>query len=280
MIEIAQLNVFPVKSLRGIALEHTRLDVRGLAFDRHWMVTDDSGRFVTQRELPAMATITVRLSPQALMLEHASASPLVVDLAPTSESRVEVVVWQDRCLATDEGDAASHWLTGVLGAWRGGPLRLVRFAEEHRRSVDARHLRGEQSHTAFADGFPFLVTSERSLDALNRRLVAQGLERVTMDRFRPNIVVRGLAAFEEDRLDRLQRADGAYDLGLRKPCSRCAITTTDQATGEIVNAREPLRTLMAMKTQPELPGAYFGQNASLLAGEGETIAVGDTLIAR
>ncbi len=280
MVEISQVNVFPVKSLRGIALQSTTLGVRGLAFDRHWMITDISGRFVTQRELQTMATIAVRLSAQALVLEHESAVPLVLSLAPADGRQVEVTVWNDRCVATDEGEAASRWLTNVLGMWRGGPLRLVRFAASHRRPVDAHDLRGEQSHTAFADGFPFLVTSESSLAALNSRLAAQGIQPVTMDRFRPNIVLRGLAPFEEDRLVSLQYTDGRYALELRKPCSRCAITSIDQVTGEVVVSREPLRTLMAMKTQPELPGAYFGQNASLLAGEGESITVGDTLIAR
>jgi uncharacterized protein YcbX len=280
MIEITELKVFPVKSLRGIAVERTTLGGSGLAFDRHWMVTDPAGRFVTQREVPAMATIRVRLEADALVLEHPSTPALAVDLRAAGGRPVEVTVWQDHCEAVDEGREASQWLSTVLGSRRGGALRLVRFAEEQRRPVDPKYLRGEQSHTEFSDGFPFLVTAEASLAALNERLAAAGERPVRMDRFRPNIVVRGLDAFEEDRIDTLTAEDGRYGLGLRKPCRRCSIITTDQVTGTIDHPGEPLNTLRSMNSRADLRGAFFGQNAILLVGEGTSIAVGDRLASR
>ena len=278
MVEITGLNIFPVKSLQGIAVDSAPLGVRGLAFDRCWMVTDSTGRFMTQRELPAMATIGVRLAPEALVLEHPSTSALVVDRNEPGGTRVRVKVWKDECPAYDEGEAAARWLTTVLGTWRDGALRLVRFADDHRRPVDARYLRGERSHTAFTDGFPLLVTSESSLASLNAQLAASGVATVPMNRFRANIVVSGLAPFEEDALDALVTTGGAYEIAMRKPCRRCAIITTDQTDGLVPDSQEPLRTLMRMNTRADMPGAFFGQNAIVLNAHGATVSVGDQLI--
>ncbi|RTR00458.1 MOSC domain-containing protein [Halomonas nitroreducens] len=275
-MRITQLNIYPVKSLRGIALERTLLTPRGLAFDRHWMVVDGRGRFVTQRELPAMARVAVRLTDEALVLEHPRTAPLIVPLETTAQPRCAVRIWQDTCEALDEGEAASRWLTEVLGR----DLRLVRFPGDHRREVETDYLRverGERADTAFPDGYPFLVACEASLKALNERLAAQGLETVPMSRFRPNVVVEGTMPFAEGQWDELEAGEAGYRLGLRKPCKRCKIITQDQHTGEAPVPREPLRTLVAMDTQPGWQGAYFGQNAILLDGAGRAIGVGDPL---
>ncbi|UYG06525.1 MOSC domain-containing protein [Halomonas sp. M4R1S46] len=275
-MRITQLNIYPVKSLRGIALETATLTRRGLAFDRHWMLVDDDHRFVTQRELPAMAGVTVRLTDEALVLEHPRVAPLIVPLARTGQPRCTVRIWKDTCESLDEGAAAADWLAEALG--RG--LRLVRFPDDSRREVEAGYLRverGERADTAFPDGYPFLVASEASLSALNERLASQGLAPVPMSRFRPNVVVEGTTPFAEGLWDALEAGDAGYRLGLRKPCKRCKIITQDQRTGEAPVPKEPLRTLVAMDTQPGWRGAYFGQNAILLDGGGRTIAVGDRL---
>ncbi|KAA0011129.1 MOSC domain-containing protein [Billgrantia pellis] len=276
-MHITQLNVYPVKSLRGISLQQAALGVRGLAFDRHWMIVDDVGRFVTQRQMPAMARITVTLGADRLILEHPDAEPLRIELSRDDQPRLTAYVWESACQALDEGIEAKTWLAGVLGDWRGSGLRLVRFATEERRAVEPYYLQGEEAHIAFADGYPFLIATEASLAALNRTLQAKGLEALPMNRFRPNIVVAGTDAFAEDGWDSLGTADGRYRMGLRKPCQRCKITTVDQARGTIAVPGEPLQTLIEMKTQPRRPGAYFGQNATLLEGAGQTIAVGDAL---
>ncbi|WP_111412650.1 MOSC domain-containing protein [Billgrantia lactosivorans] len=277
-MRIKELNVYPVKSLRGIALEQATLGVRGLAYDRNWMVVDQVGRFVTQRQMPGMARVTVRLEDDWLVLEHPEAQPLAVALARRDQPRLTAYVWDDACPALDEGEEAADWLTGVLGDLRGSRLRLVRFDDGHRRPVEARHLQGEVAHTAFADGYPYLIASQGSLDALNVVLQEKGLIPLPMNRFRPNIVVEGAAAFAEDGWHEVGSVEGHYRLGLRKPCQRCKITTIDQARGTIDVPGEPLQTLIEMKTQPLRPGAYFGQNATLLAGAGESITVGETLL--
>ncbi|MDR5891436.1 MOSC N-terminal beta barrel domain-containing protein [Halomonas mongoliensis] len=278
-MRITQLAIYPVKSLGGIALDDARLTTEGLAWDRRWMVVDDVGRFVTQRQLPAMASIRVSLENDALVLAHPGMAPLRVALSDRQQERLSVYVWEDRCDALDEGIDARDWLAAVLGDLRGSRLRLVRFAPEHRRRVEPHHLAaGEVAHTGFADGYPVLVASMASLAELNRRLAAKGLAPVPMSCFRPNIVIEGAEPFAEDGWHALGAADGRWRLGLRKPCQRCKITTVDQQSGEIPVPGEPLRTLVEMN--PRLaPGGYFGQNAIPLAGRGARLAVGDTLVA-
>jgi hypothetical protein len=277
MIEISSLFIYPVKSLQGIALQQATLTTQGLAFDRQWMVTDASGHFVTQRQLPNMAQIRVRLTADALLLEHDSQPPLTITLHTSSAQRVEVVVWRDHCQAYDEGDAASQWLTQILGQWQGGDLRLVRFADDFTRPVDPNYMNGDSADTAFSDGYPFLIVSEESLQALNAQLAANGASPVPMTRFRPNIVIRGIEAFGEDRCVTLTVSTQAYRFAIRKPCQRCKTTTVDQQTGVISNPKEPLKTLTAMNPYPHLTGAYFGQNATLTSGDKQVISVGDVL---
>lgn len=278
-MRISQLAIYPVKSLSGIALDDAWLTAEGLARDRRWMVVDDVGRFVTQRQLPAMARIRVAFQDDALVLSHPDAKPLCVPLAAREQERLSVYVWEDRCDALDEGAEARDWLAAVLGDLRGSRLRLVRMAPEHRRRVEPHFLApGEQAHTGFADGYPVLVASTASLAELNRRLAAKGLAPVPMSRFRPNVVIEGSEPFAEDGWRELAAADGRWRLGLRKPYQRCKITTVDQQSGEIPVPGEPLRTLVEMNSRLA-PGGYFGQNAILLAGEGETLSVGDVVAA-
>lgn len=271
-MQITGLNIYPVKSLQSVGLSRARLSARGLAYDRNWMVIDAANRFVTQREIPLMARVSVRLRDDALALEHPDATPLVVELARTNQPRLTVTIFRDECEALDEGEEAAAWLSAVLGQQG---LRLVRFPENHRRAVEPDWLRGEQAHTAFPDGYPFLVTAEASLAALNERLTGKGLETVPMNRFRPNIVVDGEAPFAERDWDELTAAGQWWRIGLRKPCKRCKVITVDQDNGTMPALTEPLGTLAEMPTQPGMRGAFFGQNAILLTGDGQTLRVGD-----
>ncbi len=276
-MQITELTIYPVKSLGGIAMASAPLTPKGLAWDRRWMVVDDVGRFVSQRQLPAMARIRVALADDALVLSHPGSEPLRVPLAAEGQPRLSAWVWEDRCDALDEGAEAAAWLGAVLGGLRGSRLRLVRMAPDHRRRVEPHFLApGEAAHTAFADGYPVLVTTMASLDALNRRLAGKGLAPVPMSRFRPNLVIAGSEPFAEDGWRELAAADGRWRLGLRKPCQRCKVTTVDQQSGEIAVPGEPLRTLVEMNRR-FAPGGYFGQNAILLAGEGGSLAVGESL---
>lgn len=278
MPTVSSLHIYPVKALQGIAVSSATLTTQGLAFDRHWMLVDANGQFVTQRQLPALARIGVRLTAEHLCLEHAGLPPLVITLADIPDNRCNVVVWRDTCVACDEGAAAAQWLTQAVGQWQGGELRLVRFAPECVRAVDAAYMDGANADTAFSDGYPFLMVSEASLAALNAQLQANGAQPVPMTRFRPNIVLSGVAAWGENACKTLTAADATYSLTMRKPCQRCKVTTVDQQTGLIADPKEPLRTLVQMNPYPHLSGAYFGQNATLTTGQGAIIKVGDTFV--
>lgn len=268
-MRIDQLYCYPVKSLKGIALNQTQIYSHGLAWDRRWMWVDQHQRFVTQRQLPLLATVDVALNDEALVLSHPNVAPCHVPLAPPTGNLRVVRVWNDDCQAVPENDEVGRWLAAALGEAAAG-LTLMRFATEFTRPVEE-----GAAHTYFADGYPFLITNTASLDALNEALIAKGLTPVPMNRFRPNIVVHHTVAWEEDRWHRM--VAGEVDLSLRKPCQRCKITTIDQHTAAIVEAAQPLQTLLELNTQPHLKGAHFGQNATLNVGEAKTLRVGDAL---
>jgi uncharacterized protein YcbX len=245
--EVAALWFYPVKGCAGIevpagaALE---IGARGPAFDREWMVVDAAGRFVTQRDEPRLARVRCALQAGALVLDAPGAAPLRVPLAAAGEAR-RVQCWAAACDALDQGEAAARWLGEFLGA----PRRLVRMAPGFERVVNPERS-PQRATTAFTDGYPFLVIGEASLADLNRRLAAP----LPMNRFRPNLVVRGSEPYAEDGWRRIRV--GRLEIEIVKPCDRCAVTTTDQATGE--RGPEPLATLARYRRVPE--GVLFGQN--------------------
>jgi len=262
MIFLAALHLYPVKSCRGIAVQEARLTAAGLEHDREWMIVTPEGRFVTQREAPRLALIATDLSQDALTLVAPGASGLVVPLDWSDDVR-QVTVWGDRCPAFDQGELAARWLTGFLGR----PLRLVRFDPAHRRLSNSTWTGGVEAPNRFSDGYPLLAISRASLDDLNARLSVP----LPVDRFRPNLVLDGLAPYGEDEIGDLV----AGDVRLRrvKPCTRCAITTTNQATAE-VEGDEPLRTLKSYRWDKALRGVTFGQNLIVVAGDGARLHTG------
>ena len=263
MITLAGLFVYPVKSCRGIGIDATVLTAAGLEHDREWMIVTPDGRFLTQREEPRLALISTRLEPDALWLSAPGARPLEVTFQRAG-TPAEVVVWRDHCHARDEGDGAARWLAAYLGR----PLRLVRFDETHRRQSDQAFTGHTPGFTRFADGYALLAISQASLDDLNSRLDTA----LPMNRFRPNLVLEGLGPHGEDGLGEFVVGD---DIRLKavKPCTRCAITTTDQDTGK-VDGVEPLRTLKAYRWNSSLRGVEFGQNVIVVAGAGRTLELG------
>jgi uncharacterized protein len=277
---VRALFVYPVKSCGAIALDRAQLDVKGLEWDRHWMVVDEAGRFVSQREYAAMARIVPTFVDDGVRLTMEGMNEaLDLPFAPRGdEARVQATVWSDTFAALDEGDHAARWLTQALGV----PVRLVRFAPDVTRLASKKWTNDEEVPTQFADGFPILVTSEASLAELNARLEAKGARPVPMTRFRPNIVVGDIGeAFEEDFIDTLaiDSTTGGEQIVLRfvKPCARCPITTIDQQTGErdAQWPSEPLDTLQVFRADPRVDGGLtFGQNAMVVTGAGERIAVG------
>lgn len=262
MATITALNVYPVKSCKGIALERATLARTGIEHDRQWLVVKPNGQFVTQREQPRLALIGTSLDDTSLQLTSPDVGSLSVPVTSDGPS-VEVTCWRDRCAAFDMGDQAAQWLEAHLGR----PHRLVRFDPSRQRPSSAEWTQGIEALNQFSDGFPFLVISQASLDDLNSRLAAP----LPMNRFRPNIVVDGLPAYGED--DVYEFRSDAVALRVVKPCARCAITTTDQVTAERTGD-EPLRTLRGYRFSRELMGVLFGQNVVLAEGVGQTLRVG------
>ncbi len=257
MARIASLHIYPVKSCRGINLDRARLGATGLEHDRQWMVVDRNGRFVSQRSHPHLATVDVAMTAEGLMLQAPNRPPLLVSDVIERVQRVRI--WKDDCEALDGGDAAAEWFSKLLG----DRLRLVRYDPNRPRRV------ANSEHTvAFADGYPLLVISRASLTDLNSRL----LSAVPMGRFRPNIVMDDMAAYEEDRAGTF--AIGNIILRGAKACTRCTITTTDQQDGSRNDDGEPLRTLRGYRYDPALRGVTFGQNCVIEAGIGSELHVG------
>jgi hypothetical protein len=265
-VRIAGLYRYPVKSARGEALASARLAATGLEHDREWLVVDDRGIFQTQRERPRLATLSVATDGETWTMS-APGQPALRLPREFAGDACRVRIWRDRCAAIDAGDAAASWLS----AWLGGTCRLVRFDPAERR-LSSREWTGDVAAlNQFSDGFPVLVLGNASL----ADLAARAGRPFPVERFRPNLVLDGLDAYGEDRIDEL--AVGAVRLRLVKPCTRCVITATDQACGER-DGEEPLRTLRSYRYDARLQGVTFAQNAVIVAGIGATLAVGDRCV--
>ena len=277
MIKVTDIYIYPVKSLKGIPLKEAVTGLRGFKYDREWMITDSDYQFLTQRQIESMATITVSIAKDFLLLQSTKGNELKIDLNAKRDESVQVSVWDDICEAYDEGEAASCWLTDELGYWQGKTLRLVRFCSDRKRPVPTKYLYGREAESSFSDQFPYLITSWDSLKKLNEGLRENGKQEVTMARFRPNIVVSDIASIENQTSLDLISQDGNYEFGLRKPCKRCKITTINQDSGEIIDFKEPLLTLTSLNFSSENYGAFFGQNAILLSDKDCVVSVDDLL---
>lgn len=268
---IARLFLYPIKSCAGVEVPEALLTETGLEFDRAWMVVDEAGVFVTQRELPRMALIQPQLKHFEMVLRAPGMLALHIAL-DTVEEPVQVRVWNDTVKAYDMGDVAAQWFSDFLNTDRpiGTParaLRLVRFDPEQQRLSSKRWTGEHDGQTQFADGFAVLVLSQASLDALNARLQAAGHAAVGIERFRPNLVLEGLEAHDEDRLDVLAIAtpEGQARLKMVKPCPRCPIPNIDPATA--LNSPEVGDTLQAYRALDVIDGGVaFGMNAIVLDG--------------
>lgn len=235
---------YPVKSLRGAAFEGLEVGDKGFLFDREWMVVDAQGRFLTQRQQPRMCLVDTDLSADGALRLQAPGMP-ELQVRDDHGEAVQVTVWHDSVGARRVDPLADAWLSEFLQQ----ACRLVRFPAGGSRAVDADYAaQGDQ--VGFADGFPFLLISQASLDDLNGRLD----QAVEMLRFRPNLVVQGCTPYAEDEWRRIRIGDLTFRVV--KPCSRCIIPTIDPATAE--RAAEPLRTLMSYRKRDNR--IYFGQN--------------------
>ncbi|MES2265009.1 MAG: MOSC N-terminal beta barrel domain-containing protein [Pseudomonadota bacterium] len=277
MAILSEITFYPIKSCAGIALRTATLTRAGLMteqiYDREWMVVDESGNALTQREHPRMALIVPRLKADTLEVRAPGMLRLEIGLGlpdPELAPTLTVQVWDDRLKAYDCDDVTATWFSNAIGV----PCRLVRFHPDATRLASEKWTSGVAAPTLFSDGFPVTVAGSASLDDLNGRLVAAGRAPLPMNRFRPNLVFDGIAAFEEDYAESFQL--GAVLLKPVKPCPRCPMPSIDQDSGTF--GPDPLDILQAYRAKPELDGAIcFAMNCILIEGDGQRLQVGQEI---
>ena len=271
--KIAQLFIYPIKSCGGIELKEAVLTDTGLDLDRAWMVVDENGAFLTQRELPRMTLIQPLLKTYDMIVKAPGMLALHIAIDEV-EKPVTVTVWDDTVKAFDMGDLAAQWFSDFLEQ----TVRLVRFDPEQTRLSSMKWTNGLEAKNGFDDGFAVLVTSVASLKVLNDKLTAAGEKAVTMQRFRPNVVLTGIDAYDEDRLDTLniETQEDVAQLKHVKPCARCTIPDVDLQSGKQGTAVAD--TLQSYRANQMMDGAVtLGMNAIILAGEGSTLRVGQAV---
>ncbi len=265
-LTLSEIWVYPIKSLGGISMQAAVTETRGLQYDRRWMLVDVAGRFVSQREIPAMAMLgtTIGASFLTVFWKHKPTERIDIplDIPISNLPSLLVEVWDDQCTACSLPEEINQWFSAQLGQ----DLRLVLMPETTHRSTDERYT--PPGHpVSFADGFPYMIIGQASLDELNTRLD----HALPINRFRPNLVFTGGQAFEEDTWE-------AFWVGKQpfkgvKLCARCIMPTIDQDTA--ARAAEPLKTLAGYRNTDNK--IFFGQNVIWL-GEGSSfIRVGDRI---
>jgi len=245
-MHLSEINIYPIKSTKGIALRSARVEGRGIEFDRRWMLVDESGLFISQREAPRLALVSTRMNNETITLNAPGRQSLSVPAKLSGSERVSAQIWDDAVSVIPAGVEAETWFSEFLGM----QCRLVYMPDNSLRSVEPEYASASDI-VSLADGFPLLVISQASLDDLNSRLANP----VPMNRFRPNIVVSESGAFDEDGWKKIRI--GGLVLRIVKPCSRCVTTTVDQATG--IQGKEPLATLSRYRNVNGK--VHFGQNA-------------------
>ncbi len=274
---LTELVLYPIKSCAGLSVFEATLTRAGLSvdavYDREWMVVDEQGHFLTQREHPRLATIVPRLKAEVLEVRAPGMLRLEIPLGlpdPEHERTRTVTLWNDSVLAYDCDDTTAAWFSNAIGA----PCRLVRFHATASRHASVKWTGGLDAPTLFSDGYPIMLTGTASLEDLNAKLRAMGRAPLPMNRFRPNIVVDGLEAFEEDYVDVFTL--GAAALKPVKPCPRCPIPSVDQDSGAV--GPDPLDILRTYRVKPALDDAIcFGMNCVVTGGDGERLTVGQQI---
>jgi uncharacterized protein YcbX len=246
MIQISALIHYPIKACRGHQVNEANVERMGLEGDRRMMVVTPEGGFLTQRNYPKLAHVTPSISNERLTLSAPGMEEVAIAIRKSGPTH-PVDIWRSKGVqAVDQGEKAAAWFSD----WLGTSVRLVHIADGYIRKVNQKYAVNADDHTAFADGYPILLASEESLGDLNARLDMP----IPMNRFRPNLVVKGCEPFAEDTWGRIRI--GKNEMAVIKPCARCLVTTIDKDTLE--KSKEPLKTLASYRRQKG--GVMFGQN--------------------
>ncbi len=260
MLQLSQLFIYPIKSLDGIALQSAVVTTRGLQHDRRWMLVNEHGHFMTQREFPKMALLKPVIERDGIRVINQNNDSILIPFDIAKQPLHQFAVWDDTCMGQFINDEIDEWFTQTLGI----KSRLVYMPDDSEREVDQRYAKPGMI-TSFADAYPFLLIGQASLDDLNKRMALP----LPMDRFRPNIVFAGGEAYSEDLMNHIEIADITF-YGA-KLCARCVLTTIDQQTA--AKAKEPLKTLASYRMKNNK--IMFGQN--LVHENTGVISIGDEL---
>lgn len=285
-MHISAINIYPIKSLKGISLQSAVVERRGLRHDRRWMLVTPDGMFFTQRDFPHMALIGVAIGGGGLDVVSPRAGRMHVPFEPDKGERKRVTVWGSVCDGLIYNGVVSEWFSDAIGT----DCRLVFMPDTSERHVNPRFDAGKDI-VSFADGYPLLVIGDASLEDLNNRIAGRYRDEeppapLPMNRFRPNLVVSDSKPYAEDDWQRIGIAEALFRT--TKPCERCVMTTVDQSRGEF-DGKEPLRTLASYRIAKDLmserleslgltPNAVlFGQNL-IVETPGAEISVGDEVV--
>ncbi len=263
-MRVTELNIYPLKSARGISLPDSAVSAEGLPGDRRAMLVDPSGHFITQRELPAIATVLARHEDGGMLLSRDQHGEIV---ARPSGERMDVAVWKS-IVSANMADAVTN---DTLSAWLGREVKLAFFDNASKR-IASLEWTGNETPVTFADGYQILVTTTASLAALNDNMRENGEDDVGMERFRPNIVLETDEPWAEDGWAAIEIGGIRFDLV--KPCARCIMTTQDQTTGSR-DVPSPMKAMgrIRMSADRRVLGPLFGWNVTP-RGEGR-LSVGD-----
>lgn len=262
MYNLTEISVFPIKSLGGISLKSSVVEERGLRYDRRWLLVYEDGTFFTQREHPNMALLQPQIDNGGLSVKHKQNKLPAIKIPgfPDGKNEISVTIWKDQCIAQTYNPGIDTWFSNALGF----KCRLVYMPDSTKRKVNPEY--AEEKIVSFADGYPFLIVGEESLNDLNRRMEIP----LTMNRFRTNFVFSGGNPFDEDKWEKIKI--GKIEFKISKPCERCTITTINQDLG--IKGKEPLSTLA--KFRKETGKVLFGQN--MVAENTGEISVGNEIL--
>lgn len=262
-MQLQDIYIYPIKSLGGIRLETWTLEEKGFTHDRRWMLVDEKGKFMSQRSIHKMALFQVYLEENGLKVSQKNDPEQFLKIPFDSKAveKIQVQIWEDEVVADVLEKEYNEWFSEFLEV----PCRLVRMPESTQRRLKPKYAVNDES-VSFADGMPYLLIGQASLDELNSRLE----DPVGMERFRPNLVFSGGGPFDEDRWGSVKIGEAEFKI--TKPCARCVMTTVDQKTAS--KGKEPLKTLATYRTVNKK--VMFGQNLLLL--NGQKLKVGDILI--
>ncbi len=262
-LKITDLRIYPIKSIAGIQLTQSKVETQGLQYDRRWVLADENGIFVHQRDYPEMALLQPAINGDVMTVTHKTKdiSPVSFKMTEPDSSPVSVSVWDDTCSAKPVDTEVDEWFSTIIGK----PVRLLYMHEDSVRQADQRYAIESTDKVSFADGYPVLIISEESLALLNSKTE----EYVPMNRFRANVIIEGCEAHEEDRFRKINI--GEVTMHGVKPCARCVMTTIDADTAQ--KGKEPLKTLTTYRKLGHK--ILFGEN--FIPRNGGTVKVGDSL---